>query len=164
MPSNLAYLYNLQGEHELALEHTLKSLEIHPLAAVPSFQLGNIYFELGKVEKAVQQLQRCIGFVLNYHACHLELAFIQRLIGQSQAAQQTFEDMLSSRPGLADFWVVLNQGFHAWWQNDLALASSYYDQLYLPCSHMLMATAKACLNIIEEAKTYRHQSLFKLQL
>lgn len=128
--ANLAYLYNLQGEHELALEHTLKSLEIHPLAAVPSFQLGNIYFELGKVEKAVQQLQRCIGFVLNYHACHLELAFIQRLIGQSQAAQQTFEDMLSSRPGLADFWVVLNQGFHAWWQNDLALASSYYDQLY----------------------------------
>ncbi|WP_395339912.1 winged helix-turn-helix domain-containing protein [Ningiella sp. W23] len=128
--ANLSHLYSMQGEYELALEQSLKSLQIHPLAAVPNFQVGDIYFELGEVSKAIKQLKRCVGFVLNYDDCHLELAFIQRLISQHQDAQQTFEDMLSTRAALSDFWVILNQGFHAWWQNDLSLANRYYGQLF----------------------------------
>lgn len=128
--SNLAYVYYTLGDYSSSLEQSLKSLEIHPLAAVPNWQIGKTYFEMGRVKDAVEQLQKCIGFVLNYDDCHLELAFIQALLGQSNAAQQTFSALQKNRDKPENFWLYLNQGFHAWWQGEPQIAQKYYGGLY----------------------------------
>lgn len=127
---NLAFLYKRQGSWEQSLRHYLLAKKLAPLSRVANWAIGRVSFELGSLNYAIQQLESCTLFVSAYTNCHLELAFIQRMLLQHKEADDTFASMQNMVKNSDDFYIKLNSAFHAWWKKDLPKALSVYEELY----------------------------------
>lgn len=127
---NLAWLYQREKQFDKALFHYKLARELHPLNAGVNFSIARIFLEKGKAQQAYDNLEYCVGFATTNTSCPLEFAFLQRLVGKPDAAKATFAELLSWYKSEDNFYVLQNQGFHAWWENDLVLTESYYQGLY----------------------------------
>ncbi|MEP0356531.1 MAG: winged helix-turn-helix domain-containing protein [Paraglaciecola sp.] len=128
--SNLAYLFKRENQRDEALYHYRLARQLAPLAQYSNWAIGRLLLELGKVKEANDQLEKCVLFVAVAKSCHLELAFLQRLIGEPENAAATFAQVLANEANKGDYWIKQNKGFHAWWNGDAQSALAVFDELY----------------------------------
>ena len=127
---NLAWLYQREKDFDKALFHYKLAREMHPLNAGVNHSIARILIETGEVQQAYDTLEYCMGFATTNTSCPLEFSFLQRLLGDVDAAKSTFANLLSWYKNQDNFYITQNKGFHAWWDKDLAMAETYFQSLY----------------------------------
>ncbi|MEP1383284.1 MAG: winged helix-turn-helix domain-containing protein [Paraglaciecola sp.] len=128
--TNIAYLYKTQMQYEEALSHYKAAKKQHPLDPGINYSIARILLETGQLSASYAALETCVRVSTNSTNCPLELAFLQRLVGQPEAAGKTFEALLDWYQKEDDFYIIQNKGFHAWWDQDLMLALVYFENLH----------------------------------
>jgi DNA-binding winged helix-turn-helix (wHTH) protein/TolB-like protein/lipoprotein NlpI len=128
--TNIAYLYRINKQYNEALFHYRIAKKQHPINGFINHSIARILLETGQVSQSYTALERCVGFATKNTNCPLEFAFLQRLVGKPKDAIDTFNAFLGWYKNENDFYTIQNRGFHAWWQNDLALAQKEFENLY----------------------------------
>lgn len=86
-----------------------RAIAERPDAALPHFQLGQIYGRYNMVDSARTEFETCVALDANYPDAHFELAKIHRVQGRLEEAARSFEEVARLRPDHS--WALNNLGF-----------------------------------------------------
>lgn len=126
---NYGYLFYSQYRKAEALPHYQRALEVHPLSAVANWAVGNIHIGLGNFELAWRQYIRCTGLLPDYQPCAMGLAYIQRLTGQYEEAQRTFDQVLQ-KASSQDYYARMAHAFHLLWTQQYEQSEKALDEMF----------------------------------
>jgi tetratricopeptide (TPR) repeat protein len=93
--NELGYIYENQGNYELAEKEYQKAIRKDKVWAVPYFNLGNIYFKSGKPEVAVKYFRLSLERDQNNPDIMNNLAYLYLKIGEISQAQEWIDKALS---------------------------------------------------------------------
>jgi TolB-like protein/DNA-binding winged helix-turn-helix (wHTH) protein/Tfp pilus assembly protein PilF len=125
---NYANLYRRSSQYEEAIKYYTRAKEIAPLSSSVYWGLSNSTTNLGRFDESLKQLERCVYLLTNNLSCHYEYAYLLRLTGQDEKAN----DVVEKIKGLAnklDFKYRSVLGFHNFWQQRFEVSNAMYEGL-----------------------------------
>ena len=90
----LAYLFHTMNRREQAEQFYLKTLELKKCHAASHNNLGNIYLEQGKKQKAIERFQHAVRCQPDYALPYYNLGNVYRRTGQDKLAIQHYHKTL----------------------------------------------------------------------
>jgi tetratricopeptide (TPR) repeat protein len=96
---NIALLYEKEGLPELAIENLRKTIELQPEWAEEAlFQLASVCQETGRIEDAVQALERCVQLRPDSPDALYQLGLLEYKLGEAEKAQEHMMQALRLKP------------------------------------------------------------------
>jgi tetratricopeptide (TPR) repeat protein len=86
-----------------------RAIAERPEAALPHFQLGQLYGRYNMLDSARTEYETCVALDRSYADAYFELAKIHYTLGRLEEAAQAFEEVVRLRPDHA--WALNNLGF-----------------------------------------------------
>lgn len=157
---NYGYLFFSQYRKAEALPHYLKALEVHPLSAVANWGVGNIYIGLGRFDDAWRQYIRCTGLLPDYMPCAMGLAYVQRLMGQDEKAQQSIAKVME-KASPTDYYAQMANGFHLLWAQQYELSEELLNGMFKQYQYDLEAIQTLTLAKLHNDKIAQWRSVLE---
>ena len=83
---------------EASVEYINKSINIYPSNPLAYHSLGNIYYEMGTIDRALQYQQKAIELDPDFAIAHYSSALLYKRLGDSKAAKNHWREYLRIEP------------------------------------------------------------------
>ena len=124
--SELAYLYEMVGEMELAEQHHLKAIELDPDSHLTHYYLGGFYYARARFDEALLKFEKALEYAPGHLTIKHAIASCYYELEDFDDAVAIFEEILEQDS--AQGQVLWNLGSTYYYQGDFEKAISSYQK------------------------------------
>ena len=135
--SELAYLYEMVGEMELAEQHNLKAIELDPDSHLTHYYLGGFYYARARFDEALVKFEKALDYAPGHLTIKHAIASCYYELEDFDYAVAIFEEILEQDS--AQGQVLWNLGSTYYYQGDFEKAIDTYQKglQYTPQNYQL---------------------------